>query len=751
MAGLFDDIPADASGAGGAPQPPPVVVGPARHVVFTGHAYHDAGGNAYRQGTEAGQFFDPTGQEYRVVPAGGGAPAIAPTRSAAPPAAASAPDLFGDIPVAPSPLVDSARVIPTSLEQGVTGQAGMMGNIADMGRNVGQDVLQRLGFTPDQAQKVSHAVVGSTMIGGAPDTARLDAGMQNLTGQYYTPQTDAGRYTQAVGQFVPNMLLGPEGWGAKAVAAKTLGAVVPGVAGQAAADTSTALGHPEIAPWARVGATIAGGGLAGLPFNPSGATRAIANATENLTPKQLALIQGLRESSEGLGMPVTLGEAGSHVAGDASRLAMVQQLTESSERGGAAMRPFYAARPQQARDALALALDKVGPAKANPSLIGTQAQTAAQSGLDRVRAGINAAASPAYTAAEHDAIAPSDYAALDANPSYQIALKAVRSDPELGPSIAHLPDNNAAVVNEAVKELDRSANAAQVTQLNPNGNNALAGARSQASQLAKRIASASSANFANARQTVADQSAAQLDPLAAGPLGKIASTDQTGRQIGALYPTRPLEGAPGETAAAIDAMGNDDLARALTRLHLGSSASESMQDLRNGPNPYAPATWAAQVAGNPIQRDTLLAGLGASAGPDTAQHFGDLLDTFSATGRRLPVSSRDQAMVEALQGAPTWNPNELGVSIGVAKEALGGSAGPLAFLGLKGAAAAKNAYSRTTANMRAEALAKALMSPADQTSNVITDARSAMSAAQARRARLLANALAASGQGADAQ
>jgi len=681
----------------------------------------------------------------------------------APPAANSQQNPFGHRPAAPQPgaLQDSLDTIFPGLVRGITGLLGTVGNTREGMSAAAEWVARKFGASPEDAHALVHTVISQSMIGGggdplfhasgqgqgAPTSGQLNSGLEHVTGQHlYQPRTTAGRYVNAVAEFAPNLFTGPEGWGAKAVASKVAGTVVPAVASQGAADVATASGHPEWAPAASMGGALLGGVVSGLPFRPSGATRAISTATADMSDADIAGTQALRQTGVNNGVPLLLSEAGQYQTGNGTRLGQLQQEVQATRAGGDIIRPFLANRTQSAEQALADALDSIAPASTNPSMLGVRAQTGAQGALDGVRGQINQLADPFYQTLRNESLDPSFAASLQRNPSYQQALRTIRGSPELNGPLSTLPDDNLAVVNETVKQLDRDIAAARQTVQNPSGNNRLAGLRQAARDEADRLAGLSSPNWTAARSVVSAGRETYLDPLEAGPLGTMAGSDSTKAALGSLYPNRPLEGTADETKAAIDALGNQQLAAELARAHLGSSAAESFQLGRSGPNPYAPAAWAAQIGGNALQRENLMTGLEASAGPQAAGRVGDLLDVLGATGRRLPVGSQDdQWLADALQASHT-NPTEFGIGLGVAKEALGGAMGPAAMLGLKGAAIAKNFASNWQAGKNAETLANLLISTPEKGTAGIYDARKAMSAADAQKAQMLANILTAGGQ-----
>jgi len=131
-----------------------------------------------------------------------------------------------------------------------------------------------------------------------------------------------------------------------------------------------------------------------------------------------------------------------------------------------------------------------------------------------------------------------------------------------------------------------------------------------------------------------------IDPLTAGPLGKVAATDSVQAQTGALFPANPLEGAPAETAQALRLLQeqNPGVPAELLRQHLMRSANEATQNNMPGAPQWGGAKFAAQIAGNPEQRATLMAG--ADAVGDHGNDVASLLEVMEATGKRQAQGSK---------------------------------------------------------------------------------------------------------------
>lgn len=455
----------------------------------------------------------------------------------------------------------------------------------------------------------------------------------------YEPQSIAGDYARTGGQFSIGLLGGPE-------------AVVPTVASAAASETAgqgaRALGaSPEAEMGARAAAGFAGG------FVQPGRSLGMFNrAARGMSEAEIAQTEALMQQAQAQGVPITVAEAAQQVTNGRTGLGRVQRLAEGTAEGQRAMSGMMAERPQAVRDAFFRALDDVAPATDTPSMVGPQAQRAAQGTLDQVRQRINESADPLYARLPGQTMDPADYSTLESNPSWARAVERFRSDPELSAPYAGAPDNDLSVINEILKQLDTDITGAQQTIANPGGNNRLAQLRGDVRGQAADLAELASPDFARARETVRTGHSAFLDPLEAGPLGDIARPDRLEAQTRGLFPQVPSEGRAAETALALRLMNEVDPAAgpALTRQNLATMFNESAQDLSAGPNPWGGAAFAAKAAGNAEQRANLQAALSQTGGE---QSVTELMDVLRATGRRQAPGSLtafNNADLEALRG-----------------------------------------------------------------------------------------------------
>src|SRR6185312_3126092 len=153
----------------------------------------------------------------------------------------------------PSVATDVAKSAGTGLAKGAIGLAGMVPDISEAAHNAANKYL----FDP-----VFNAISGPPQAGpAAPDINKaagsegIQKAIEGVTGDFHKPSTTAGQYAQTIGEFAPAALGGGEGLLARVAKQVVAPAVASETAGQTTQGTS-------LEPYARVGAAIAGGGLA---------------------------------------------------------------------------------------------------------------------------------------------------------------------------------------------------------------------------------------------------------------------------------------------------------------------------------------------------------------------------------------------------------------------------------------------------------------------------------------------------------
>lgn len=148
--------------------------------------------------------------------------------------------------------VDVAKSSGVGLGKGAIGLAGMVGDLSDLGAKgieaATNYVSGKLGIEPykppmDRSKSVLNNIPTARSIQKAVE--------ENVTGDFYKPQTTAGKYSETVGEFLPAAAAGP-GSAASRVAAAVASGVGSEVAGQATQGTAAE-------PYARIAAALAGG------------------------------------------------------------------------------------------------------------------------------------------------------------------------------------------------------------------------------------------------------------------------------------------------------------------------------------------------------------------------------------------------------------------------------------------------------------------------------------------------------------
>ena len=136
-------------------------------------------------------------------------------------------------------VVKSAGV---GVAQGAIGLATLPGNLEQLGR-MGINAVANFAGAEENVVDPETAL---------PNYGSVKRGIeQNLTGEFYRPQTTAGTYARTIGEFAPAAIGGPAGWANRA-ARVAAPAAVSETAGQLTEGT-------DLEPWARIGGALAAG------------------------------------------------------------------------------------------------------------------------------------------------------------------------------------------------------------------------------------------------------------------------------------------------------------------------------------------------------------------------------------------------------------------------------------------------------------------------------------------------------------
>ncbi|CAJ0876559.1 hypothetical protein AMST5_02797 [freshwater sediment metagenome] len=513
----------------------------------------------------------------------------------------------------------------------------MLGNLQEFSRGAGR----LAGFTPPSRSILDRLAGGKLPTSEDVINAASDAGVPGL---HYQPQTTAGEYARTVGEFIPGATLGPGG-----VAKSVLKfGVAPAIASETAGQAAHAVA-PELEPYARFGGAVAGGGLSALAARPGVAERALANAAKGMAPAQVdAAVSLFEQSRQGANpVPLTLAEA----AGN-ERMLNLQRVVE----GQGGLSDFMAQRPAQVEAAGRAAVETIAPTTNAPSMIGPQIGEAAQGTVQDVTDVINRRSRPLYQAAEGIRIAPADWQRLQADPLYMSVLNEVRGDPALNRTIANLPDDSVGVIDLVQRRMRERGDVAATPGQASTSNLAAANFESgrtppiQAANTATGSVSAMPGQHATIgayEQARGFQEAARreyLEPLMAGPIGKLAQKDlETRNAIDALFPQNPIPNSAQEVQTAVSALAARNLmaARQLVRAHVESVFNQATRDMQNGPTQFGGATFRAKLVGNQQQAANLSSAISALPnGSQILAGFDNMLEMMAATGRRQRIGSQ---------------------------------------------------------------------------------------------------------------
>ncbi len=517
------------------------------------------------------------------------------------------------------------------------------------------DVAKALGNARDKylTNPIAKAIGAEPLPEGGADPADYigshaiqSAIEKNVTGEFYKPQTTAGKYAETVGEFVPAALAGPGG----IVRKLAIGAAVPGIASEAAGQATA--GTPA-EPYARAGAAIAAGAGAAALARPSSATAALqGRLPAGITQATVDDARKLMIDAKGRGIDLSWPEALSQVAGKPV-LSDTQRILESAPSSRTRMQDFYGNRPQQFDQAALNEFGQIAPGTANPSQIGPQVGRAANEVTGDVRKAISAASDPYYKGAEAVLLTPQEMMLVRQIPGWKEARNAVRNSAQLNSYVAHLPDNSVGFLNEVKKYFHaQSENAG--SKFNQAKNQQVAAAYDKAESAVKQIGELKSGDYQTAlaiERTARDQF---LQPLLDGPLGRLAKKDVTTQKaIGALFPSNPLPNSHNEIATTVGALAakNPGAATQLVRAHLESTFNEATRSLVGGPSQTGAAGFAKAIAGNPQQRANLQAAIESLPnGKQLWSGFDGFLEAAQATGTRQGKGSLTAFNAAELKG-----------------------------------------------------------------------------------------------------
>lgn len=538
--------------------------------------------------------------------------------------------------------LDTVKDVGTSLGRGVVkGTLALGGMVGDISNLVAKGSQQATNFIADKAGIDRGPQARDTFL---PTNESLTKNLESVTGPLGKPETTAGKYAETVGEFVPAAATGPGGLIRKAITQ----AVIPGLASEAAGEATEG---SALEPYARAVGGVAGGAGGALASRAGSAKTAIrAQIPSDLNARHIADADALIQASKAKGIDLTWPEALSHVY-ESPVLSDTQRILESAPQTRTKMQEFYRDRPQQFDKAALNEFDQIAPGTTTPSQIGPAAGEAATESIGDVRKAINAASEPYYQGAESVLLTPAEMQYVKRIPGYQEARDAVRGSPQLNSYVAHLPDNSVGFLNEVKKYFDQAKENAG-SKFNPGKNHQVEAIHGKAAEATKQIGIAKSQDYEIALKIQEQARKQYLDPLLAGPLGRVAKTNETKKAIEALFPSNPLPNSHNEVATAVTALAkkNQWAATQLVRAYAESVFNEATKALQGGANQAGAAKFAVRIVGNPQQRENLRAAIESL--PNGVQKwagFNKFLDAAEASGTRQAIGSKTAFNEEELK------------------------------------------------------------------------------------------------------
>jgi hypothetical protein len=626
-----------------------------------------------------------------------------------------------------STAADVAQALPTGIIKGAIGFASMPGELAGL-LGKGADAAAEYITGQPLPAKLTNAIPESVGYG------RLTKDFEGLTGKLYEPQTTPGRYVEKVGEFIPGA--------GRSLANQLRYAVAPAVTSETVGDVlkGTPYEHP-----ARAATAVLTGGLAALTNRPATAASTIAGGMRGVDDATITAAGQLMHAAQTRGVALTWPEAIAQASGGGGRgLTNLQRVVEGSQGGGDTMGNFMAQRPAQIEAAGRQAFDTIAPQSQAPSAIGPAIGRAADETIQDATGLINRATRPAYQAAEVQRVGPQVHGALMSDPLFAQVFNEVRGNAALNRTIANLPDDSVGVIDMVQRRMREQAAGAAVPGHANSGNTIAAAfqdARTAPIAAAETVTGSRAATATQPAQVGSYEAArAQqealrrqyLEPLMAGPLGKLANRDiGTKQAIEALFPTSPLAGSAREIVDTVGALArrNSMAARQLVRTHVETVFNEATQALQAGPNQFGGAGFVAVLRGNTQQAENLAAAIQGVGGPQVLQGFDEFLNVLSATGQRQRIGSQTAFNQEAQDALKRGG-------------AIGEAANAVATAGIKLPGRIKEAYEQWRLGRNTQQIAQLFTDPnALATFRRLAQAAPGSSQAQALTARLASLAL----------
>jgi hypothetical protein len=550
-----------------------------------------------------------------------------------------------------SGVVEPFAQFGSGLARGAVGAPGIPGDIESLGRSG----LRKIGLdvSPETYFPQSHEFIEA-----------VKPGVKALQEE---PKTVGGEYGRTIGEFVSTAGSGRD---------MLKYGVLPGTASETAGQLTKGT---ELEPWARGAGALVGAGVGSLVPGRPNVGQSLRSAVGDATAEQLEQAERLYTQSQGMGVPVSRFEALQQIMGGPSHAGDLQRVIEGSGR----MKEFYGERPQQVEKAGREVIETVAPGTEKPSLIGKDIGEAAQKERVEAAASRTERASPYYKAAAENTVEPERVSSIIDQIDEMIRkdktgtthgpledLKKQLIDKPATEDSALVPVTDVENLDRVKKywrdkgELPALAEKAIDKELSGKINNLMG-------QLDPAMEERS-IPLRLGRKAYQEATRELLDPLLAGPIGKLAKEDLTTRQaIEALFPSNPLAQTQGEVADAVSRLvkKNPVAAKELVRAHIENTFNNAIREIQSGAPQYGGANFRKALIGHPQAASNLDAAVRALPnGDNIANGLNKFMEVMSATGyRQRPGSPTEfnKMIREQLQsGSLSQNAAEILLSAG---------------------------------------------------------------------------------------
>lgn len=153
-------------------------------------------------------------------------------------------------------LKDIGKGAVGGVGRGVTGLAGLPGDVSNLMARGGEWIGNKLGLAP-----LPEDVRAANERSRPFTSAEVRAPVEAVTGKFYEPKTVLGQYASTAGEFAPGAIFGGGG-----AAARTLGTVVPAALSESAGQFFKG---QDIEPYARFAGGVIGGVAGGKTITPA--------------------------------------------------------------------------------------------------------------------------------------------------------------------------------------------------------------------------------------------------------------------------------------------------------------------------------------------------------------------------------------------------------------------------------------------------------------------------------------------------